>query len=226
MPRARTRPIASIVRGERSASSPISVRSRSHATASTARGKSAGSLSRTCSRRRTRRRRRSAAPTAGLRTRGIAPAPFVTRSTTSSMSGCASSRFGPIEPLVPAASSVWQLPQPLAAKISSPAAASPSSVEVGSSSVVSSGNVPMTVSGDGVTSSSPPQAARPTSSSARRAIRAIRLILAESNQRSNGRRHSPARDAGWPFERRQQAPRARARRPRPRPRRSHPTGCR
>ena len=49
---------------------------------------------------------------------GIAPWPFVTRSTASAWSGCASSRFGPIVPVVPAAASVWQLPQPASAKIS------------------------------------------------------------------------------------------------------------
>ena len=63
---------------------------------------------------------------------GIGPIPFVTRSTTSSASGCASSRFGPIVPLAPAASSVWQLPHPLAAKISAPAVASPAAPVGGS----------------------------------------------------------------------------------------------
>ena len=56
---------------------------------------------------------------------GIAPMPFVTRSTTSAASGLASSRFGPTLPDEPAASSVWQPPQPAEAKTASPAAASP-----------------------------------------------------------------------------------------------------
>ena len=57
---------------------------------------------------------------------GIAPPPFVTCSTTSSNDGASSSRFGPTEPVEPAASKVWQPPpQPADAKTSSPLAASP-----------------------------------------------------------------------------------------------------
>ena len=57
---------------------------------------------------------------------GIAPEPLVTRSTTRAASGFESSRFGPTAPEAPAASSVWQPPQPAEAKTASPAAASPS----------------------------------------------------------------------------------------------------
>ena len=49
----------------------------------------------------------------------------MTSSTTSAASGLASSRFGPTLPDEPAASSVWQPPQPAEAKIFSPAAGSP-----------------------------------------------------------------------------------------------------
>ena len=40
---------------------------------------------------------------------GITPLPFVTRSTTRSAGGIASSRFGPTVPVAPASFSVWQL---------------------------------------------------------------------------------------------------------------------
>ena len=56
---------------------------------------------------------------------GIAPMPFVTRSTTSSADGFASSRFGPTAPPASASASAWQAPQPALAKSAFPAAASP-----------------------------------------------------------------------------------------------------
>ena len=56
---------------------------------------------------------------------GITPLPFVTRSTTRSAGGFASSRFGPTVPVAPASFSVWQLSQPAVAKTCLPAAASP-----------------------------------------------------------------------------------------------------
>ena len=52
---------------------------------------------------------------------GIAPWPFVTRVTTSSVSGLASSRFGPTVPVAPASASVWQPPQPALVKTALPA---------------------------------------------------------------------------------------------------------
>src|SRR5581483_1313313 len=54
---------------------------------------------------------------------GIAPFPCVTRSTTSASGGFAWSRFGPTVPPEPAASSVWQPPQPALANTPVPAAA-------------------------------------------------------------------------------------------------------
>ncbi len=51
---------------------------------------------------------------------GIPPPPLFTLATTSSTDGFASSRFGPTEPLDPAASSVWQLPQPASANTWAP----------------------------------------------------------------------------------------------------------
>ena len=55
---------------------------------------------------------------------GITPLPFVARSTTRASSGCASSRFGPTVPDVPASESVWQPPQ-LVVKTTLPATGSP-----------------------------------------------------------------------------------------------------
>ena len=87
IPRARTRAIASRVRGRRIASRQISVRSKSHATAATSRGNRSGSGG-----------GRSGQPEVDVTTyaatslicfsescplnEGIAPIPFVTRSTT------------------------------------------------------------------------------------------------------------------------------------------------
>ena len=59
-----------------------------------------------CRRRRTRRRPRSAAASSESLNDGIAPWPFVTRSTTSAFAGFDSSRFGPTAPAVPASASV------------------------------------------------------------------------------------------------------------------------
>ena len=86
----------------------------------------------------------------------MTPLPLVTRSTTSSEGGFASSRFGPTVPLAPASLSVWQLLQPAVSKTCLPAAGSPFA-----SGVV--GTVPTTVSGAGDTVL-PPQ---PASTSAR-----------------------------------------------------------
>src|SRR5205085_9401987 len=56
---------------------------------------------------------------------GIAPFPFVTRSTTSESGGFASSRFGPTVPVAPASFNVWQLAQPAPpVKMASPGSAS------------------------------------------------------------------------------------------------------
>ena len=49
--------------------------------------------------------------------------PFVTRVTTSSLDGFASSRFGPTVPVAPASASVWQPPQPALVKTALPAVA-------------------------------------------------------------------------------------------------------
>ena len=56
---------------------------------------------------------------------GIAPIPFVTRSTTSAFGGFDWSRLGPTVPVVPASARVWQPPQ-FAVKIPLPSAAWPS----------------------------------------------------------------------------------------------------
>ena len=56
---------------------------------------------------------------------GIAPIPFVTRSTTSSADGFASSRLGPTAPPASASASAWQAPHPELTKSAFPAAASP-----------------------------------------------------------------------------------------------------
>ena len=61
--------------------------------------------------------------------------PFVTRVTTSSVSGLASSRFGPTVPVVPASARVWQPPQPALVKTALPAVASPVSASAGRSAV-------------------------------------------------------------------------------------------
>ena len=121
MPAARAASIAAIVRGRRTPSSAISVRSRSHANASTRRGKSAGRISPTCDSTTYAATSAISCSLSWSLNAGIAPWPFVTRSTTSSASGLASSRFGPTLPDEPAASSTWQPPQPAEAKTSWPA---------------------------------------------------------------------------------------------------------
>ena len=109
MPAACAAAIAASVRGVSSASSAISVRSRSQTKASTSRGKPAG-------------RSQPAQEPATVDTycatsaicwsfslplnEGITPLPSVTRSTTSSNDGLASSRFGPTVPVAPASLSV------------------------------------------------------------------------------------------------------------------------
>ena len=60
----------------------------------------------------------------------IPPPPFVICVTAAATSTLESSRFGPTVPVEPASASVWQLPQPLEAKISLPAAGSPSTAPV------------------------------------------------------------------------------------------------
>lgn len=53
---------------------------------------------------------------------GMGAFPFVTRVTASWKLGFASSRFGPIVPVVPASARVWQFPQPAEAKTLLPSA--------------------------------------------------------------------------------------------------------
>ena len=203
--------MAARVLGRSSTSFPISVRSRSHASASTSLGKSAASGSVSCPRRwrRMRRRPRSAARSACRRTEASRLAPFVTRSTTSASSGCASSRLGPTVPDVPASESTWQPPQ-FVVKMTLPATGSPSTagvvsvvvvsvvsvsvvsvsvvsvsvVSVVSVGVVSVGTLPSTVSGEAVVCPSYPQAARPAASAMTAAMTGARRIEGESN-RSN-----------------------------------------
>src|SRR5918994_6206479 len=90
------------------------------------------------------------------------PPPFLTCSSTVSASGWTSSRFGPVVPLVPAASSVWQLPHALV-KTAAPSA--PPSVVVVAAVVV----------GEALSesSSSPPQAAAATMKMATRTTATI-----------------------------------------------------
>ena len=57
--------------------------------------------------------------------------PFVTRVTTSSVSGLASSRFGPTVPVAPASARVWQPTQPALVKTALPAVGSPCELEGG-----------------------------------------------------------------------------------------------
>ena len=61
--------------------------------------------------------------------------PFVTRVTTSSVSGLASSRFGPTVPVAPASARVWQPTQPALVKTALPAVGSPVSSRAGRSLV-------------------------------------------------------------------------------------------
>ena len=61
--------------------------------------------------------------------------PFVTRVTTSSVSGLASSRFGPTVPVAPASARVWQPTQPALVKTALPAVGSPLSARAGRSLV-------------------------------------------------------------------------------------------
>ena len=65
---------------------------------------------------------------------GIAPLPFVTRSTTRSAEGFASSRLGPTLPVAPASASVWQPTQPAEVKTAFPAVASPAAASRGRAS--------------------------------------------------------------------------------------------
>ena len=83
------------------------------------------------------------------------PPPFVICVCAAAKSTLDSSRFGPTVPVAPASESVWQLPQPVEAKTSLPAAGSPSVAPPPSSLPV--GTSPITVSGVGVASSAPPQ---------------------------------------------------------------------
>ena len=121
---------AAAVRGRSTPSCQVSVRSRSHAIAATSRGNPSGSLSGSPE---------TYAATSAIscllrlsENEGITPWPLVTRSTTMPESGLASSRLGPTLPVDPAASNVWQPPQPAAAKTLAPFAGSPLRVDSGS----------------------------------------------------------------------------------------------
>src|SRR3954447_7187537 len=94
---------------------------------------------------------------------GMGGLPFVTRLTTRSRGGFASSRFGPTVPDAPASFSVWQLAQPAVSKTCLPATRSPFT-----SGVV--GIVPTTVSGAGATVSPQPASTSPQATR----IRALR----------------------------------------------------
>src|SRR5690242_16795017 len=85
----------------------------------------------------------------------MAPAPFVTRATTSESGGLAWSRFGPTAPCAFASASVWHPTQPADANTCLPAVASPFLYCVGTVAVWAFGTVPTTVCGVGVTTFSP-----------------------------------------------------------------------
>ena len=142
-----------------------------------------GRISRRWPASRTQPRPRSAGRSSWPANGGIAPMPFVTRVTTSSVSGFASSRFGPTVPVAPASASVWQPTQPALMKTALPAVGSPVSFSAGRSlvSVVAVGSVPTTVSGVAVVSvpSRQPAPSRPSpSASNRRATMCVRRITA------------------------------------------------
>src|SRR5436190_4254434 len=118
---------------------------------------------------------------------GMGGLPFVTRLTTRSSGGFASSRFGPTVPDAPASLSVWQLAQPADAKIFLPAAASPFT-----SGVV--GTLPATVCGFGETVLPPEQPASTRPQATRtRARRRTGASLPAHKSREPRRRSRPRR---------------------------------
>src|SRR5262249_22030103 len=108
---------------------------------------------------------------------GIAPAPFVTRSTTSESGGFAWSRFGPTVPVVPASASVWHPPHGPVLKIVFPATGSPFLYWGGTVTAAVGATVPRIVEGVAVVTVPPgAEQAIPTSMSGKNSGNAIRTV--------------------------------------------------